>query len=435
MSGADKDMTIDLFRQLLRRGAEAADPLIPIPRRVVLVNAGLAAGGAERQVVNTLVGLRAEGIDALFFGEYLHAAPGLDFYEQHLVDASVPVAQIERRIVLADCGFTSVASDVAELLEQVPHHLIEEILNLVEEFLQSRPQVVHSWQDSTSIKVGIAAVLAGVPRIILSSRNVNPTHFAYHQPYMRPAYQALAELPQVHLVNNSRAGVASYCEWLGLAPSRYTVIRNGVDLTHVTAPPPEQAAAFRDRMNIPRTAVVIGSIFRFWPEKRPLLWVETASLVARHCPTAHFLLVGDGPMREEIIQSSKLQGMHGRLHLIGESRDIAAPLSAMDVFLLTSQFEGTPNVVLEAQHLGLPIISTDAGGTREAIKEGVTGWIEQAEAQALAVAVLRVAGDGNLRRTSKDGGPAFVAERFGFDRMISETLSIYGLESKLRVAP
>lgn len=108
--------------------------------------------------------------------------------------------------------------------------MAEEILNLVEEFKRRRPAVVHAWQDSTSIKVGIAAVIAGVPRIVLASRNLTPVNFGYYQEYMRSAYQALSEVDSIIFLNNSSAGAVDYCRWLEIPQDRFQVVRNGVDL-------------------------------------------------------------------------------------------------------------------------------------------------------------------------------------------------------------
>jgi glycosyltransferase involved in cell wall biosynthesis len=103
-------------------------------------------------------------------------------------------------------------------------------------------------------------------------------------------------------------------------------------------------------------------------------------------------------------------------------------LSLLDVFLLTSAFEGTPNVILEASCLGVPVVATDAGGTREAIEQDVTGQVVSAAHPAdIARSVIAVLADTHLRSRVKIEGPAFVEKRFGLRRMVLETLALYGL--------
>jgi hypothetical protein len=219
----------------------------PVAGRILLVNAGLAAGGAERQVVNTLAGLKARGYsDSGLLGEYLHRSPEVDFYVPHVQAAGhhgrprQPLA-----IRLAEHGFASVTRPLGASLAQIPGTMAEEILNLVLDFRTRRPAVVHAWQDSTSIKAGIAAVIAGVPRIVLGSRNVIPVNFGYYQKYMRCAYQALAQVPEIAFLNNSDAGAADYCRWLELPRERYSVVRNGVDFSTFKRIGDEEALAYR----------------------------------------------------------------------------------------------------------------------------------------------------------------------------------------------
>lgn len=418
------------FRELLARArAEARRrPGEPVPGRILLVNAGLAAGGAERQVVNTLVGLKARGYaDSGLLGEYLHRSPEVDFYVPHVQAAGIMADPVSTAIRLAEQGFESVGAPLGESLAQMPGTMAEEILNLVHDFRTRRPAVVHAWQDSTSIKAGIAALIAGVPRIVLGSRNVIPVNFGYYQKYMRCAYQALAGEADIAFLNNSDAGAADYCRWLELPRERYRVVRNGVDFSAFGRIGDGEARAYRDSLGIPAEAPVVGSVFRFWAEKRPMLWLEAAREIARRSRDTHFLLIGEGPMRGEMEDFVRAAGLAGRLHLPGARGDVATPLSAMDVFLLTSEFEGTPNVVLEAQWLGLPVVATDAGGTREAIAEGETGWCCPAESATIAGRVSALLADAAARERARQAGPCFIDERFGMAQMIGQTLALYGL--------
>jgi glycosyltransferase involved in cell wall biosynthesis len=421
-----------LYKELLQRARESAQSIgyKAIPRRVLLVNAGLAAGGAERQIVNTLVGLKASGRceSVGLLAEYIDHAPNLDFFLHELEATGIEVNQVEHSVSLSDDGLSSVDTEVAELLADIAPNLIEEILNLVEEFRSRRPEVIHAWQDSSSIKAGIAAVIAGVPRIVLASRNVTPMNFTYYQDYMQPAYRALASQVSVRFLNNSEAGAVDYTQWLGLPKERFAVVRNGVDLGYLTRADKKIINEYRQSLCIPENAQVVGSIFRFWAEKRPMLWLKTAVLVAKRYPDVHFLVIGEGPMRREMEAFINDNGLKGRVHLPGARPDVATPLSAMNIFVLTSEFEGTPNVVLEAQWMGLPIVSTDAGGAREAFIHGETGFLATtATAEDISGLVIQCLATQALRAEAATKGPAFVERDFGVSRMIQETLALYGL--------
>src|SRR5262249_5459172 len=114
-------------------------------------------------------------------------------------------------------------------------------------------------------------------------------------------------------------------------------------------------------------------------------------------------------------------------HFAGVRKDVDDMLSIMDVFLLTSQVEGLPNVLIEAQWLGLPVVTTNAGGAGEAIDPGRTGWlVDSAEPDVIASPIRELLLDPGRRREIRRTGPAFIAERFGVSRMIDETLEAYG---------
>jgi glycosyltransferase involved in cell wall biosynthesis len=420
-----------LYKELLQRARESAQSMCyqAISRRVLLVNAGLAAGGAERQIVNTLTGLRASGQceSVALLAEYIDHAPNLDFFLHELEVAGIEVSQVEHAVSLSDDGLSSVQPEVADLLADIAPSLIEEILNLVEEFRHRRPEVVHAWQDSSSIKAGIAAVIAGVPRIVLASRNVTPMNFTYYQDYMYPAYRALASMECVRFLNNSEAGAVDYTQWLGLPRERFVVVRNGVDLGYLKRADSKTISEYRQSLGIPENAQVVGSIFRFWAEKRPMLWLQTAAVVAKRYPDVHFLVIGEGPMRREMESFINNNGLKGSVHLPGARPEVSTPLSAMNIFVLTSEFEGTPNVVLEAQWLGLPVVGTDAGGISEAFENNVTGLLAtSSNVEEIAALVIEYLADTSKTATAGIHAPRFVQSTFGIGKMIEETINLYG---------
>jgi glycosyltransferase involved in cell wall biosynthesis len=423
-----ENLNLDFFRALLTvaSAGPARAGYSPVPGRIILVNAGLAAGGAERQVVNTLLGLKARGCDDVaLLGEYLSKSAGLDFYLPRLEAAGIPVIPVGATRYTGSSLFLN--RQLSRALRSLPPSMGDEIVALAEEFHARSPAVIHAWQDTTSIKAAIAAAIAGVPRIVLGSRNVIPTNFAYYQDYMRAAYCAIAEIPEVVFLNNSAAGAADYTRWLELPMGHFKVVRNGVDFGALQRADDVAATAYRQSLGIDADVPVVGSIFRFWAEKRPMLWLETAKRIALQRPDAHFLLIGDGPMRPEMEAFVRKSGLRGRVHMPGARADISSPLSIMSAFLLTSEFEGTPNVVLEAQWLGVPVVATDAGGTRESIAEGVTGWCcLRGTEDELAAAVVRVLGDDDFLASCRAAGPAHIAREFGMDGMIDATLDLYG---------
>jgi glycosyltransferase involved in cell wall biosynthesis len=313
-----------------------------------------------------------------------------------------------------------------EVLNVLPPGLAVDIADLYGEFTDIKPEIVHAWLDWDNVRSGLAAALAGVPRIILSGRNLNPSHFALYQPYMDPAYRLLARRDNVTLINNSRAGADDYADWIGIPRERIRVVHNGVDLGARTRASDNSAKALRTVLGIPDDAFVVGGVFRFEAEKRPLLWIDTAAAVARRVPDAWFVVFGDGSLREQMRAAAVRSGLAGRLITPGLTDDILSVMSTIDILLLTSSGEGLPNVLLEAQWSGTPVVTTDVGGAGEAIDPGVTGWaITSDRAYDLAQQVIWLYAHPELRSAVRDLGPAFVRRQFGVERMVCETAALY----------
>ena len=103
-------------------------------------------------------------------------------------------------------------------------------------------------------------------------------------------------------------------------------------------------------------------------------------------------------------------------------------MSIMDLFLLTSFGEGLPNVLLEAQWAGTPVVATDVGGAKEAIEPGVTGWvIDTNEPQDLAGRVKWLHDNPAVLQAARIKGPQWVRQQFGITRMVEETIRVYDL--------
>jgi glycosyltransferase involved in cell wall biosynthesis len=245
---------------------------------------------------------------------------------------------------------------------------------------------------------------------------------------MRAAYQGLAARPEITFVNNSMEGAEDYAAWVGLPTSRFRVIRNGIDLSQTRRSDPEAVTEFRRIHGIPATGRVVGGMFRFSEEKRPLLWLQTAvELISRH-KDVYCLLFGEGPLGPEMEQYLAELKSGDRIRLAAPTSHNILALSAFDVLLLTSRWEGTPNVAIEAQAVDTPVVATGGGGAREALHDGATGlYVEQATVDRLATAVAELLSRPRGELAERGAGPRFVAERFGLERMIRETLEIYDL--------
>lgn len=399
--------------------------------RIVLVTGNLSPGGAERQVKNTLIGLKRHGFEDVHFLAH-HLQPGrhhMDFHLASVRAAGIPAREIERiSTSLSDRNFPTTLRQAAAPL---PANLVFDIANLVREFDNLKPEVVHAWLDWDNIRAGIAAAISGVPRILLSGRNLAPYNFNLYQSYMDPGYRTLAKLPNIEFLNNSRAGADDYADWIGIPRERIRVIHNGLDFGDTCRLSAEERSRKRRAIGVGDDDLLVGGVFRFEDEKRPLLWLDCASEIAKALPNARFVLYGQGSMEEAIEARIRNIGLAERFTLAGVTNNPLQTMSLMDIFLLTSYGEGLPNVLIEAQSVGTPVVCTLVGGTSEAVDQGVTGTVvNSSEADDIAKAVIDFLQNGEARTRAATAGPQFVRTKFAVERMIERTIAAYGVEAR-----
>jgi len=165
---------------------------------------------------------------------------------------------------------------------------------------------------------------------------------------------------------------------------KYTVLKNGVDLNRFRFDP-EARDRIRKKLNL-EGKFVVGCIGRFMPQKNHKFLIEVLHELQRMDDTACMLLIGDGPLREEIELQARNLGLQDRICFAGTVENVAEYLSAMDVFCLASIFEGLGIVNIEAQATGLYCLMSDAipadakvssRGVFMSLKAGPNAWAQR----------------------------------------------------------
>jgi glycosyltransferase involved in cell wall biosynthesis len=159
------------------------------------------------------------------------------------------------------------------------------------------------------------------------------------------------------------------------------VVPTGVDLDFFARGSGE---AFRRKHGIPEDAPVVGHLGRLAPEKNLIYLAQAMREVLQERPDVHFLVVGEGPSRDDIRQRFEEQGLAGRLALAGQlsGRALADAYRAMDLFVFASRSETQGMVLAEAMAAGKPVIALDASGTREVVEDNRNGRLLAADADA-----------------------------------------------------
>ncbi|MBL4757454.1 MAG: glycosyltransferase [Rhizobiales bacterium] len=251
-----------------------------------------------------------------------------------------------------------------------------------------------------------------------------PDNFDIHQPYMHPGYLNLLKHGTPMMLNNSRAGAKDYARWLDIAVDRIKVVHNGMEFP--PRPDEQQIAAFRKSHSLPEKAKVVGGILRFSEEKQPQLWIDTAAEVIKTRPDAMAIGFGGGEMLKKMRNYVELLGLQDRVLLPGVTDEAWLAAASMDVFVMTSRKEGFPNVLLEAQGMGVPVVCTATGGMPETYIEGKTGIsVPEATPKALARECLLLLDDNNRLQFMGKHAYEHVRKEYNVNRMVEETFRIY----------
>ena len=155
---------------------------------------------------------------------------------------------------------------------------------------------------------------------------------------------------------------------------RCRVISNGIP-TDSYACPQTPRREWRTKERFGTDDILFVCVARFAPQKNHSLLLKAFAQGPASDPKAHLVLVGEGVLREQLEEQAKSLGLAGQVHFLGLRTDIPDVLGAMDVFVLSSDWEGNPLSVMEAMASGLPIVSTAAGGVADLVESGKQGLI------------------------------------------------------------
>jgi glycosyltransferase involved in cell wall biosynthesis len=209
-----------------------------------------------------------------------------------------------------------------------------------------------------------------------------------------------------------------------MCPSRITVVENGVDWTLVRQRANTSEEPSQESPEAPGEGPLIGSVGRMVPQKDPVTFLLAARQVRERIPDARFLWCGDGELRARVEQSAR--AMHLPLVVTGHLEDVWPMMSRLDVFVLTSLYEGLPFALLEAMALEVPVVATDVVGTRDVLKDSRAGLLAPpGDPDGLAEAICRTLESPEETRGRVRVAADLVRTRFSLDRMLAAHAEVY----------
>ncbi len=288
-------------------------------------------------------------------------------------------------------------------------------------------EVLHMHMSKAALLGGLVGLAARVPVRVNTAHNLGC--IALPQRLLRALFWAYDKVLfglTMHAVITVSSRVRQSIVRLGLLKAdKAYAIPNGID------PAPFQADAqartqTRQALGLAAEHVAIGCVARLvWFKGLDTLIDAIPQVVLQH-PHARFFIVGDGPLKAQLLEQATQRGIADKLFFLGERNDVAALLAAFDVFVLPSVSEGMPITILEAMAAGKPTVATDVGGVGEMIEDQVSGLLVPPRApQALAAALAALVGDAPRRTQMGEVARARLERHFAQDSMVAATDRLY----------
>jgi glycosyltransferase involved in cell wall biosynthesis len=294
----------------------------------------------------------------------------------------------------------------------------------------SQPDVVvfvYGWSDSFRWTASIGARLAGIRRRFSIQQLVSPERNTNRHPVRRVLRWLVGSL---HLKISASLFHTTICvsdamrdsliKDFGFPAKKMKTIHNGVSLTQFV-PSESNGLAIRAKLGIDRDEFLLVCAARLSDQKGIDILLQAMAQVLREGVRCKGVIVGDGPLRDQLLKQARGLSLCGHVFFEGFREDVRPYLQASSAFILTSHWEGLPLSILEAMACGLPSIVTDVGGNAEAITHQIHGLVvPPGSVGAVADAISYLATHPHERAQMSKMARARACEAFDIEKRMAE---------------
>lgn len=359
--------------------------------RVLLLIPTLDRSGAEKQLTLLATGLPRDEFDV----EVVCLTRGGP-YQADLEAAGIPVTVLGKRF----------------RFDPFALRRLKKILR------EKQPDILHTWLFAANSYGRLVAGRSGQPKVIVSERCVDSWKAGWQLWLDRRL------IPRTtRMIGNSQSVVDFYRD-VGVPAEKLSVIQNGIELP--VSASGEELSKLRREFGIAESSQVLGFVGRLAPQKRlkDLLWAF--ELVRSHDLDVHFVIVGDGPQRNELELFSRQIRVPDRVTFTGHREDASTILTMFDVFWLASDFEGQSNSLMEAMAAARPVIVSDIAPNRELVSHEETGLVVPVTDRAeFAKTALRVLRDADLATQLGSAARGRMISGFSVEKMVEAHADLY----------
>jgi glycosyltransferase involved in cell wall biosynthesis len=391
----------------------------------------IGMGGAQRQLV-----LLLKNRSPAYQHRVVVIFSGDSFFAPEVQESGVPISyvgsEVVRRRFEPPPGRQSMRAAFWSVLALAGNSfpVCREIVKVTAQLsaLDPRPDVVHCWLLFANLVGSIAARLVGVPLVITSIRNIQ-SQVAYNY-YHDPRWQRTLERATVPLataiIANSASVALDYRAFAGAPAEKVITVPNGVDGNALSPITPEERGKLRRTLELNDGDLVVGTVARLAKEKDFETFLRAIEIARRRLPSLRVIIAGEGLLRAHLESFAADLGLADVVQFLGGRKDVVALIQCYDVFLLTSIIEGMPNVVMESQLLGVPVVATRAGGTADLIRDGETGLLAPVgDHEQLASGIVRLFTETGLRDRISRAARDQIQSNYTVEQFVARTEDVY----------
>lgn len=275
--------------------------------------------------------------------------------------------------------------------------------------------IICDFRDDFSAPSMLAAKMCGVKSRVAMYRSSRPCFrpTPIKNAYASVLHQIVKSTATRIIGNSSKVLDSFYPTWKNC--NKYAVVHNGIPLDTFTQK--YNKANVRIELGIPTDAFVIGHVGRLHESKNHMVILDCFAKIRNDCANAYLLLVGDGSLRKRIEFDLAKMGISNRVVMAGQRRDIAQMLSAMDIFLYPSIYEGMPTAFVEAMAAGLPFIASNITEIREITPSSLLcNLFKPDDSKGMAAAILNLMRDTHQMSDIGETAQIWAIENFGIEK-------------------
>lgn len=294
-----------------------------------------------------------------------------------------------------------------------------------------KPEILHLHFIGFVGLVPWLATLLSIRKVFFTDHSSRPANYSPRRaPFWKRALVRVINYPITRVICVSKYGCHCMKTLDLLESDRYELVYNGVDLTRVE-PNPARGIEFRRRFGIPDSRKVIAQISWIIPEKGIPDLLEVAKVVLARDQNAHFVIVGEGPYREQYMKQTREMGLSDNVTWTGLVMDPFGEgvFDAADIVCQFSRWEELFGwMIAEAMAYKKPVVATKVGGIPELIADGESGFlVERDNPTAAAEKLFSLLRDSDLRRKMGAEGYRKVHTKFNLRQNVEQLISSYKL--------